>query len=321
MVCRRRLAAGVIAMTLAAWWPPAFGQQVATWAELAIDGVEAYQLGKLEFAADRFGQALAVSRGFGATDQRLTNSLINLARTYRGLERYADAVPLYREVIARQELAHGLDDPDLALSLEALGGLYAAEKQWTEAEPVLRRSLRILERTVGSEHPYTAIVVADLGDVALGTGRYVEAVGLFARVVTIRRTYFGRNHRSLGAPLTREAIALRALNRDADARQVLEEAWAIWSGVAAPAAEAALTLRNLVDLDRREGRYEEAAQLGRHLVARRADELGPTTPAFANELDDFATSLRLAGDLGQAQLMAQWAEAIRRAPPPATASR
>lgn len=292
---------------------PVQAQAIGQWEELAIDGVEAFQLGDYDLAAERFGRALAAARDSGATDQRITNSLINLARTFRVQRRLAEAEPLYREVIARQEAAHGIDDPDLALSLEALGGIYAAQAQWAAAEPVLRRALRILERTVGSEHPYTAVVVADLGDVALGTDRNIEAVGLFARVVAIRTKYYGADHRSLAAPLTREGIALRALKRNDDARDVFIEAWAIWQRESALPGEVTLTLRNLIEVERQTGHYEAAVQHGRELIAHRADEVGPDTLEFAAELDDFARTLQLAGDPSQAQAMADWAAAIRAA--------
>src|SRR5262245_11139988 len=74
--------------------------------------------------------------------------------------RYADAIPLGRQLVAALENMAGKDHPMAAMGLVSLGDLYRLQGQLDEAEPLLLRALAIREKADGSEHRDVAQVLA-----------------------------------------------------------------------------------------------------------------------------------------------------------------
>ena len=277
---------------------PASGQPAGQWEGLAIEGVEAFNRGDNDNALDKFHRSLAVARGFAPTDQRLINSLLNVAVTYRRLRRLDQAEIYYLDAIRLQELAA---DPDLVVSLDALGQVYHELGLAGRAEEVFRDAIRRVEEIAGADHPFTAIVLEHLGETLLNLGRYEEVGDIYGRVVHIREGTFGPNHRSLAPALTREGLAFMAVSRNLDAVQVLRRALGIWrAGGTPPTGELLTTLEALVDVSQTLGRHRDAVDYQRQVINVRAVVEGERGAVFAEELLEYARLLRRAGDTVEA---------------------
>src|SRR5215831_15104439 len=64
--------------------------------------------------------------------------------------RYADAIPLGRQLVAALENIAGKDHPMAAMGLISLGDLYRLQGELDEAEPLLLRALAIREKALGT---------------------------------------------------------------------------------------------------------------------------------------------------------------------------
>src|SRR5262245_31805072 len=133
--------------------------------------------------------------------------------------RYADAIPLGRQLVAALENMAGKDHPMAAMGLLSLGDLYRLQGELEEAEPLLLRALAIRERAYGSEHRDVAQVLASLANIAIDRARYTEAERLLNRALTIREREFGSEH-----PETTMTLVGIARVRHLQARYVEAEA-------------------------------------------------------------------------------------------------
>src|SRR5689334_626121 len=89
--------------------------------------------------------------------------------------RYADAIPLARQVLAIREKEFGTDHPSVANILSNLAVLYDGQGRYAEAEPLYKRSLTINEKALGPDHPDVATSLNYLGLLYYRQGRYAEA--------------------------------------------------------------------------------------------------------------------------------------------------
>ena len=81
------------------------------------------------------GVGLGVADGVGDADPQLAIILGNLGAIYVAQGRYADAEPVYEQVVTIRQIALGPDHPDLAVSLTDLAGIYALRVKLAQAEP------------------------------------------------------------------------------------------------------------------------------------------------------------------------------------------
>jgi len=78
--------------------------------------------------------------------------------------KYAEAVPLAKEVMVIYEEALGPDHPNVAMSLSNLALLYDERGQYEQSEPLYKRSLAIREKTLGPNHPDVATSLNNLAE-------------------------------------------------------------------------------------------------------------------------------------------------------------
>jgi tetratricopeptide (TPR) repeat protein len=113
---------------------------------------------------------------------RLIHEAIALYRAGK----FAQAEPLFRQVLAIAEKALGPEHPNVATSLNNLAGLYDAQGQYAQAEPLYRRALAIFEKALGPEHPKVATSLENYATLLRKTQRPAEAETLEARAKAIR---------------------------------------------------------------------------------------------------------------------------------------
>jgi len=108
--------------------------------------------------------------------------------------RYADAIPLGKQMVVETERMVGSDHPMSAMAIVSLADLHRLQGQLDEAEPLLRRALAIREKSFGAEHPDVAQVLASIAYIAIDRAQYREAEALLKRVLTIREHALGSDH-------------------------------------------------------------------------------------------------------------------------------
>ncbi|HMB05209.1 MAG TPA: tetratricopeptide repeat protein [Isosphaeraceae bacterium] len=165
----------------------------------------------------------------------LAPTLHNLGTLYLDQGKFAEAEPLFKQVLNIREKSLGPEHPDVATSLEALGALYAKQGKHAEAETYLKRALAIYEKTLGPDHPHVARCCAKMGLVCCDQGRNDEADSCCNRAVTIYEKA-GSDPAGLAKALDDYASVLRKTNRAAEAEKVEARARAIREKQGQPAA-------------------------------------------------------------------------------------
>jgi esterase/lipase superfamily enzyme len=107
---------------------------------------ELRQAGKIGEAIPVAERALRVAeKRYGGNHAATAAALTTLAELYIAQNRYADAEPLLKRVLAIREKASP-DSPEVADALYALASLYKKQGRAAEAEPLLRRSAALSDR-------------------------------------------------------------------------------------------------------------------------------------------------------------------------------
>ena len=182
-------------------------------------------------------------------------------------ERPEEAVKLYRQAVAKKRSA-GESPVDLAVSLRFLGSCLESLKDYKGALEAHRERLEVLEGLSG-EQGREAEACQDTGDALLSLKRVEEAASLYRRAVELRREVDPR-----GAELAYSLFALgrtlESLEARSEAASAYEERLAILPTLehSNPQAEG-VTMHNLADVLKAQGRLEEAASLYREAAARK----------------------------------------------------
>jgi tetratricopeptide (TPR) repeat protein len=82
----------------------------------------------------------------------LERQVVDLANRFR----FAEAIPIAREVVAIREKELGVDHPFVSGSLSNLALLYVNQGRYAEAEPLYKRALEINEKALGPDSSSTA---------------------------------------------------------------------------------------------------------------------------------------------------------------------
>lgn len=111
-----------------------------------------------------------------------------MAAILDGMEKYAEAEPLYLEALGVFERTPGANAREIAVALNDLGAQYARRGLVEQAEQLLTRAASLKKETLGPEHPDLAVTLNNLavlrkwqGDLAAAAALYTEAVEIFER--------------------------------------------------------------------------------------------------------------------------------------------
>jgi serine/threonine protein kinase/Flp pilus assembly protein TadD len=138
-------------------------------------------------------QAIAILRRVLAPgDGQLTVGLANLADTYTGLNRFAEADSLYREVLATRKKLMGEDSPQYLLALNNYARMKLASGEFSESERLFRAAYVSRRRAQGEAHDGTIVSMSDLASLLATCGRFVEAESLWARAAVLSDSVIGR---------------------------------------------------------------------------------------------------------------------------------
>lgn len=175
----------------------------------------------------------------------------------------AAAADLYRQALAKEELASGHSSSRVAVLLNSL----ALVSDPPAAIPLLERALKI-DRSVGGEaNTETATTEVNLCGVLLAAGRIPDAVRTGRAALAAFEAVSGPDHPSTAVAASALADALRAQRNFAAAQTLYRRALAIDETAFGPThAEVQADIRNLSDVLRAMGRKAEAADLEKRLT-------------------------------------------------------
>ena len=166
-------------------------------------------------------------RVFGSDHPQTLFAINELANLYWFLDRFADAEPLFLEVVERSTRVLGEEDAATLRARFDLASLYARQGKWTDAEQLQRPTLAIQQRTLGHEHPDTLASLGNLAAFLNGQQRYQEAAVLLTEVIDGRRRVLGADHPSTIVSLGNLAYSYEMLEDFARAEPIYREAIAL----------------------------------------------------------------------------------------------
>jgi tetratricopeptide (TPR) repeat protein len=117
-----------------------------------------------------------------------------LADVYNKQNRYNEAEPLYKTIIAIDEKSLGSDHPSVGADLNNLAALYISQKRYDEAEPLLKRSLTIYQNAYGNDNLLVIKTKSLLASVLNKKGSLADAQALYKNVLDTGLTNFGPNN-------------------------------------------------------------------------------------------------------------------------------
>ena len=251
------------------------------------------------------GLAAAQSETFMATYERY-NTILEQGR-------YADAVPLARELAVLGEQEFGPMHENTAALQYRLALLLQVQNQLEEVEDLLTRAVSIYD-SKPHEDAAVAMVLSDLAQLYLDQARFVPALEAYKRVLRIRKTELGPYHPDVSATLNDIAEINRETGRFSEAEALYQQSLDIDETHFGPDhPEVATTLNNLALLYESQGRYGEAEPLHRRALAIREAFFGPDTLAVAGSLNNLASLYQKDGRYDSAERLLRRALVVSQA--------
>ena len=176
---------GLIVVVCVSRHPYQVSAQGTRWEHYMAEGAKAYQDGQESNAEMFYLAALENLQNAGSEDPRLAATLNTLAVLYHAQKKYAQAEPLYQQVLKLLEQTVGPDHSTLATTLNNLALVYEAQDKYAEAAPLYQRALTLMERTLGPDHPNLAATLDNYADLLRKMQREAEAEAAEARAKAI----------------------------------------------------------------------------------------------------------------------------------------
>ncbi|CAH8467255.1 unnamed protein product [Schistosoma margrebowiei] len=216
--------------------------------------------GKYREAATLLNDALTIrEKTLGPEHPAVAATLNNLAVLYGKRGKYKEAEPLCKRALLIRENVLGQDHPDVAKQLNNLALLCQNQGKYEEVELYYQRALEIYIHDLGSDDPNVAKTKNNLASAYLKQGKYAEAEKLYKEVLTrAHEKEFGKIS-DTNKPiwmLAEERQSGQLTNANKDISETVQSMWSRISRSENPTV--GTTLRNLVALYRRQGKFDAA---------------------------------------------------------------
>jgi serine/threonine-protein kinase len=210
--------------------------------------------GRLAEAVPMQERMMEISPQLEESAQWEAMSINNLAVLYQNLERYGQAVPLAKEMLASQQELYDAPHPQIAMGLTNLGSILTDALRAEEAIPPLREALTMRETIYDSGHPDIASAYHNLAEATYRAGQMEAADSLFRIAIEKSGIALGTNHAGYGDVLHDYGLYLRDTGQRDRARDTLTVALQVRESVAgANLTRVARTLAAIASLDLAEG--------------------------------------------------------------------
>lgn len=225
-----------------------------------------------------------------AAAEKLHQKAAKLAREYSS---FAEAESLYLRALFMREQTLGADHPDNARTLGLLAGLYKNHRRYEGAETLYRRALELRKRNLGEGHPDCCISLNELTQLLLLQQEYDKAKPLLEEWQAIVERTLGKNHAERAEILVRAGQVCEALNSEAKAIELLQQAVNIRHSVYG--TEHPTFAVTLAELLRLEDKHEQAAELYDFVVVSLEKNLGTDDPLLLPIFENYTKVLKALG--------------------------
>ena len=210
---------------------------------------EAYCLECLQIRRKKLGEA----------HRLVCNSLCDLGFIYVRMQRYREAETTLHQALAIAEKA-GQGGGDQAVgALTQLGRLYSEQHNYVEDEAALKRALELRRRYEGEHSVSYAWLLLYVGQFQNSAGRFREAEKTFHQSLDIFHALNGTDRPDPPVLLSGLSEALLGLGKYAEAERLVRQSLlAMDERHKSNDRDRNITLRVLIDLCIRQGRWEEA---------------------------------------------------------------
>jgi CHAT domain-containing protein/Flp pilus assembly protein TadD len=232
----------------------------------------------------------------------LTQTCNQLADQLYARGSYAEALALYRRVLADYEGSENPEEPLVAGSLNDIARALADLAQYREAEPLQLRALAIRERLFGPEHNATVVSLIQLIGLNMKMSRYAEAVPLYERLLRNMEKALGPEHKDMVDFHDTLGNLYRNLGRYSEALLQYERALNICEKtLGTEHRDTANSLHKVAKLLNGLGQHAKALPLFERALRIREKELGPEHADTGICLNSLAGAQRAMGQYAQAE--------------------
>ena len=160
----------------------------------------------------------------GAEHPQTLATMFNLAHLSYAQRRYAEAEPLFTQVLEVRRRVLGTEFPDTIKSMNALAALEREQGRYAEAARLYTQVLDIRRRVLGPTHPETMNSLGKLAWIFWRTGRLDRSIPLFEEALKLRESTLPHNHPDTLANRANLGVNYRDAGRLDEAISLLKEA-------------------------------------------------------------------------------------------------
>ena len=256
----------------------------------------------IEYKTVELSEAVGVIEDVLGADHPVTLTVRNnLAGAYKSAGRLAEAIELFKQVLAERERVLGADHPDTLTVRNNLASAYESVGRFGEAIDAWEELLLDCQRVLGADHPVTLTVRNNLAVAYRSVGRFGEAIELFEQVLADRVRVLGPDHPDTLTTRHNLASAYGDVGRFGEAIELFEQVLAEYERVLGADHPDTLTTRNNLALAYKSvGRFGEAIELFEQVLAERERVLGADHPDTLNTRNSLAGAYDSVGRLADA---------------------
>jgi tetratricopeptide (TPR) repeat protein/tRNA A-37 threonylcarbamoyl transferase component Bud32 len=268
----------------------------------------------LDAAEAAHRQALAIRRERLPPDHPdISDSINNLALVLDNMGRYAEAEPLFRELVERDRRDFGEDHPYFATTLNNLGMLLNSMGKYEEAKAMVTRGLEIRREILGPDHPEVATSLNNLGLTAEARGDYAECARWVREAITVHQKRLAPGHPDLATSHSNLGWCLMRAGDLDGAEAALTHAVEVFRGGDGPTPiEITKPLSFLAELEDLRGNGDAAEAAYREVLELCRAELSADHPVTTAVLVKLGTLLTRRGLAAEAEPLLREAVAARR---------
>jgi tetratricopeptide (TPR) repeat protein len=230
----------------------------------------------------------------------------NLAQLYGAQGKYAQAEPLFQEVLQAFTAKLGADHPDTLTNKSTLAGLYLAQGKYAQAELLLKEALQGRTVQLGADHPDTLLSKHNLALLDKQQGKYAQAEPLFQEALQGRTVQFGTDHPD--TLLSKHSLAqlYQDQGKYAQAEPLFQEVLQTQTvKLGADHPHTLTSKHNLAALYKVQAKYAQAEPLYQEVLQARTVKLGADHPDTLTSKSNLALLYEVQGKYAQAEPLCQ----------------
>ena len=256
----------------------------------------------IEYKTVELSEAVGVIEDVLGADHPVTLTVRNnLAGAYKSAGRLAEAIELFKQVLAERERVLEADHPDTLTVRNNLASAYESVGRFGEAIDAWEELLLDCQRVLGADHPVTLTVRNNLAVAYRSVGRFGEAIELFEQVLADRVRVLGPDHPDTLTTRHNLASAYGDVGRFGEAIELFEQVLAEYERVLGADHPDTLGVRNnLAVAYDSVGRLAEAIDAWEELLPDCQRVLGADHPDTLTVRNSLAVAYDSAGRLAEA---------------------